>query len=253
MRAFALLALFLPPLAGACQPLDSDSGTVQGDDPYEDDHYDHDPYDEPDAGPIYQQPDASTQPTGPTEGTVVAKFCFNNYMRSDTPRVNNGAQQTIRLQEENPRMRGLLGFYLDEIPAGSTVLSATLAIKTQGDGKMDRGAVNLYRATEEWVEGTAQNQPDASNWDNRLTGVKWSSPGAGASSRSSVALGTFQPRNNHTVYNVSLNVSEMQAMLAQNYGFVLAATGGDDDARLYTCDDLDVAAWPALTINYRTP
>lgn len=153
-------------------------------------------------------------------------------------------------------LRSLVKFDTSSVPAGAIVTSATLTL-TKSDASGTRKAAKAFRilpANASWSLTTA-------TWNNMYTAVAWAgSNGCGTSGTdySSTAMGSYADGSGtlSSPVDITLTVSEVQAMLAANHGILIRA---DDEASATTlntwlsADDGTSGNRPKLTINYDLP
>lgn len=66
----------------------------------------------------------------------------------------------------------LLHFDLSALPAGSTILEASLELVAFGDN-IHPGRVRVHRLLEAWSEGTEDGLPGTPNYITRAPGMDW--------------------------------------------------------------------------------
>ena len=113
----------------------------------------------------------------------------------------------------------LLHFDPASLPAGD-VVAVELHIWTgtsAGDELEEMGTAHVYRMIESWDAADA-------TWNERASGVPWTTVGAGPGSRADVVIGSFMPGTNDTEWIVTLPpmlVNAWRMAPASNYGIQL--------------------------------
>lgn len=184
----------------------------------------------------------------------------NNYGNIGT--VAAGLQTTID--------RGLIEFteLLTTIPAGATILSAILTIRT-GSTQPNTTAYNIgvHRSLVAWFEGSKSGSaPDAgqdgSTWNlrNANGSVAWAGGAGGASGSDWVATATdvesVSTGNTAYSWDVTADVQNFVNGTHQNYGWwLISQSEGVADSRKSFSDSGNAtpANRPALVVEYRDP
>jgi hypothetical protein len=94
------------------------------------------------------------------------------------PNDNYGACNAIYINR-NPLQRGLIQFDLTGIPSNATITSATFRM-TKFGGNNTSHDLSVHRITNSWSEGVGgcgEDNTANSSWNNRMTGVPWTTPG----------------------------------------------------------------------------
>jgi hypothetical protein len=192
---------------------------------------------------------------------------FDTQLDSINTNGNFGAEPEFfcasgNTQTQVPLRIGLLRFDLSAIPAGATVVSASLELWT-GNDPLDAqdGAVAQLRAVlEEWTEGNAMDgAAGAANFNQRKQGVSWATPGARPpSSANATVVAELTATEQFSPYAVALPTVLVQTWVdlpLTNFGLacsILVASGDSDvDFKASESDQLDRR--PELTITYRAP
>ncbi len=125
---------------------------------------------------------------------------------------------------------------LGQVPAGSTITSATLRLNCTNSGNV----MQAYQLTESWNE-------DQASWNERQIGLPWSNPGAdGASSNAGVAT----PADCTATGLRSIDITSFVQQWSNgspNYGLVLTDSGTDG----IDFSSSESATSPTLTVIYR--
>src|SRR5947207_6033449 len=141
---------------------------------------------------------SATASFNPTADTTLMESAPNNNFGDGTSFQAGGRRQ-------GGRTRGLFGFDLSSVPAGSSISSVTLTLNmtaTPHDGGVN-SVFDLHRLNDSWGEGNGSDHGGSaagagqSTWNNRLgSGTPWTTPGgdfaAGVSaSRSMTGSGSY--------------------------------------------------------------
>jgi hypothetical protein len=136
----------------------------------------------------------------------------------------------------------LIRFDLSAMPAGVMVTGAQLRV----DVFMDPSATGSISVHEQLEARTDWE----TTWNQRATGVPWTTPGCGVGSRGADVLGRFVPDQNQ-VYDVPLAPSVVQRWIddpTTNHGLVLA--GADLDYVDFRPAGVGTGVKPQLSITY---
>jgi hypothetical protein len=171
------------------------------------------------------------EPGAPTTTTLVATRDTQLY--SPDPTFNFGDFAEI-VCAASPTLDSpvLFGFDLSSIPAGASVVSASLRL-TVANNDLTAGQVDVFLLREDWLEGNQAGAPGAASYNDRLVGVPWSTAGAKPPSRTDAAVATFTPIDTMTTYDVDLPGFVVQtwiALPAANFGVILTCPSGQDVA-----------------------
>ena len=149
--------------------------------------------------------------------------------------------------------RALLKFVLTDIPAGSTINSATLTLTVRIDRSANARTLSVYRVRRAWIETEA-------TWNVYSTGNSWTTAGAAdtTNDREGTDVGTVtQPASPAvgSTLSITLTASKIQEMLTggifTNNGFLLQVATESDDAILYDSTNVVTAAdRPKLVVDY---
>jgi hypothetical protein len=178
--------------------------------------------------------------TATTSTYLVGYNRSNNYGRSTD--LSIGSQEV-----------GLVRFELAAVPPGSTVTSASLQVWVPDYGDHGMGLVELYPVLEAWTEGTGDGNAGAANWDERATGMTWTTPGCGPGSRDTTPIGTFTVGAPDAYFTVPLAVGPVQTWVndpATNFGMAIVA------ARHFHAHSEEAATAtrrPILSVTYAPP
>jgi len=140
----------------------------------------------------------------------------------------------------------LIKFDLSSIPVGATINSASLDLYFEDSSSSGSTNVHVYRLTQDWIPSTA-------TWEIYDTGLSWTSLGGDfdplVQDSVSVTSGVFGYKN----WNVTSLVSEWVAGTHPNYGFLLNADVGFNNATFTSSDSTIVSQHPRLNIDYSCP
>jgi len=163
-------------------------------------------------------------------------------LSADLPSTNFGSATSINIDGQTPHAHGLMKFpnlfgsSTGQVPPGANIVSATLRINCTNFGNV----MKIYRLTQDWIEGQA-------NWNQRLSGVSWSSPGAdGTGSRAATGLDGPCPAVGLRSIDLTPIVQQWSDGAA-NYGILLADSGTDG----IDFDSSESATSPVLTVQYQ--
>ncbi|MEQ1574127.1 MAG: Ig-like domain-containing protein [Vicinamibacterales bacterium] len=143
-------------------------------------------------------------------------------MTADSPTLSDGSAASINIDGQSPHSHGLMKFPTligsgsGRVPPGAVITSAVLQLNCTNAG----ATMQLYRLTEDWVEGEA-------TWNSRSIGSAWTSAGAdGAGSNDGVAVPGDCTTTGQRLMDVTRFVQEWSNG-APNYGIVLKDSGTD--------------------------
>lgn len=212
--------------------------------------------------------DAAAADAAPADAAAATTLVFGESDRSDitgvtrdtflnelVPANNWGSHPDLHADLVKPHVT-LLSFDLAAIPAGSTVVEATLSLRTI-DVFLTVGTVQCYELLEDWQEGTADNAPGVSNWDQRLPSTSWTAAGAGPGSRDVDILAELAPYEADTRFDATLPTAVVQRWVdtaADNHGIVLVANdSGVGEVKFASREHPTASARPELTVTFFAP
>src|SRR5919107_256954 len=160
------------------------------------------------------------------------------------PTTNNGSATTLKVGGDDPDPGGkdvyaALRWDLSQIPAGSTVTSATVTLNISNPSPQTYGVYELKRA---WSEGQV-------NWNQAATGTPWATAGAEGATDRGPQIASVTPTNIAS-YTFSIPAPVVQGWLndpSSNNGILLADATNFDG---FVFDTREGASPPKLTINY---
>lgn len=209
--------------------------------------------------------------SGPEPVTVTLEPALDNSMFREEPTFSNGRGQYLFVGETRARQNGarraLLHFDVaGSVPAGSTILEATLSLRMNRT-IVGHVAVSAHRVSAQWGEGSSnaggqegagtQARDGDATWAQRLFGSEdWSNPGGDFAV---VASATTPVGGNgrHSWASEPLK-ADVQAFLDQpdqNFGWILIAPeGGEATAKRFDSREAtNTANRPTLEITYIAP
>jgi hypothetical protein len=168
----------------------------------------------------------------------------DTYITVKSPDNNNGLSSDLIIDRETTDLhRALLQFDFSSIPAGAVINSATLKMEATGiDGQI---IIDVYEITEAWSEGAGNSE--AANWNERMTGTNWTTPGGTFDSTAVDSLNT-NSTGQHTWDLTSLTQDWLTGTKVNN-GLVVASPDGGGN-RTVTYDSREGTTPPVLEINY---
>jgi hypothetical protein len=198
----------------------------------------------------------ATYSSQPAEASMIDTF-----VREDAPDTAVGTNNSISTFATNGQRRsGLLKFDLSTIPSGSVVTSATLSLYAAASnaGTRSYSAARILAANSGWVEGATWNyaNPSTVRWAGDTGNNGGSDAGGSVSGTdySSTALGTASLTNfaADAEFAFSLNITEVEAMIANNYGIYITRTDANAVFALHSSNATTSTVRPKLVINYTT-
>ncbi len=206
----------------------------------------------PDAPP---PPDAGVTVTvtfGNRPTSDVQNVTFDTTLDSANSGANFGGTSEI-FCDSVPVVNGLLRFELTAIPAGATVVSASLELVTGGDA-LQEGTIQLNQMLEDWQEGNANGGAGTANFLERLPGTFWLAAGAAPPSSDALPAASFTPIGNFTAFQVALPPALVQAWVDQpeiNFGLACFVSGQvDSDSDFASSEAGNSDERPELTVTY---
>lgn len=189
------------------------------------------PSDDPPPDPGSDDP---VPPPSSDAQTVTLTATFDTYLREASPTVANGKRTTVNVNwsDNGGEVQGLLSFDTSQIPAGSTILSATLSLETTGRG---HGA-DFHRMLKGWDED--------STWESMVDGIQ----ADGDDAEVSVDFSTDFVEKGSSSFDVTTSA---QAWIdgEANYGWGLLPLGNNG----WDFDSREGAVPPTLTVTYEPP
>lgn len=162
---------------------------------------------------------------------------------------NYGGANTLDV--EAGRKNGLLEFDLSSVPAGATLVSATLELFLVNDGNNDV-QIDLHRVTQSWTEGTqtGNGNADGATWNDYDGTNPWVT--SGGDYDSTVIVSATIPRGNNTWHQLDITalVSDWLNNTSPNEGLLLEQVGARDGIQFASSENGNVTLNPRLTITY---
>ena len=155
--------------------------------------------------------------------------------------------------------RVLIRFPLDEIPAGSTVVSAELNLRYAGMSGFGPLYCKPYRITESWKEGTGGSNPpvDGATWEDRRLEEEWDDEGGTYDSAPDLSKVRFTPQDHEDEY-VAWDITALVAGWIDdeypNHGLIIRAYPRHySDLAIFYSDDNEDSSAPYLDVTYQVP
>ncbi len=161
-------------------------------------------------------------------------------LESAAPTTNRGSVDNLTIDAS--MVVSVLRIELESLPTTAIVEHAELHAHVIETGDL---SVEIHALGESWDEATV-------TWEQRTTGVAWSSPGAGAQSRTGAQLGAFSAAALGPV-NATLDSATVQSWVsspATNFGCVLV-TRSLEGATIASTQEGDAAQRPYLVVTWR--
>lgn len=159
----------------------------------------------------------------------------------EAPNASHGDQDHISVDDEE---LSLVAFDLTGVPAGLTLVKATLKVVTTDEADEAGGTVLVHQMLEAWSERDA-------NWGRRMEGTPWSGVGAGPPSRQPAPLAELRPNRTNRPFSVELPVEVVRAWIADpaaNHGLTLVR---GTSAQHVHFGSRETDAWTTLTLELR--
>ncbi|MCP4265962.1 MAG: DNRLRE domain-containing protein [Candidatus Brocadiaceae bacterium] len=175
----------------------------------------------------------------------------DSYIFENGPDTNFGNNADLRIDGDDPSATNndvttLISWDISSIPAGSTVLSASITFQVFN---YSNNSYELYQTLLDWDEYQ-------STWNQAETGNSWQIAGAqGAVDRSAIELGSIIATSNGS-YTIPLNTAGLAVIqdwingASPNYGFVIANSISSDGIDIRSSEYSNSAQRPRLTIVY---
>ncbi|MEM7585936.1 MAG: DNRLRE domain-containing protein, partial [Acidobacteriota bacterium] len=173
----------------------------------------------------------------------------DTYIDSDDEDDNKGDKDDLKLEaDEDDQQRVLLRFDLCDVPAGATVISATLRLYVSDEDDGEDLVVGVHRLTRGWAEGDGDDDYGA-DWEHHDDPGSWDSQGG---DYDPVAFGWFTPDDDGEYYDVDL--TQLVQLWADgtyaNEGVILVAEGDDDEGEARIGSRENPGREPLLEIRY---
>lgn len=203
--------------------------------------------------------------------TTITLVCDkDNTMYSESGTLSNatGVNLFAGVTSGNNKRRSLIHFTISNIPAGSTITTATLTLNCNNVAPQSGNAgINIHKMTVDWGEATSGNNPQGSGspattndatWSHRLFGnTIWTTPGGDFTSTPSGGASISQT-GVVTISDGGL-IADVQAWTnnaAGNFGWSIVGNteGAAGNARRFASrENITEALRPKLTITYSNP
>ena len=157
----------------------------------------------------------------------------DTYVNSSQKSTNYGQSTSLIVDKSGSGIgnsRALLLFDLADIPVNSTITSAVLVMRaTQISSATD---VNVYQVTQAWSEGSGNATAGQANWDDRQSGVGWTSKGGDFASTIVATLNTAAI-GQHT-WDITSLVADWKAGVKANHGVILGSPNSGSGTVTYS-------------------
>jgi len=174
----------------------------------------------------------------------------DTYLRSGN-RANRNYGGSNMIHVERNRRNGLVEFDLSTIPAGATLVSATLELFLENDGN-NAVQIDVHRVTQAWVEGTktGNGNADGATWNDYDGSNPWAS--SGGDFDPAVVASTIVPTGNNTwhQWDITALVSDWLNNTVPNNGILLEQVGPRDRVQFASSENGNATLNPKLTITY---
>jgi hypothetical protein len=173
--------------------------------------------------------------------------------------TNFGSPQIGEFKNATEKMRCVLYFDLSSIPAGSTILTSTLTLTSDGgNDAANTRTMRVYRI----LKGILVTEKQYITWNRYKNGSTWTTAGCSSttSDRESTDIGSASVAyniTNNTVVSFTITPSKIQEMITggsfTNNGFLMQMDTENSDWHTYY--DMTVGNGtkrPMLTIEYST-
>jgi len=157
---------------------------------------------------------------GERAGADIADVTRDTTIEGETPAMNYGTRDMFRV-DMNPEELGLLYFDLSTVSETAQIETAELVLVSGANPS--NGPMGVFEMLESWDEMTA-------TFEQRSTGVPWTSAGAGTGSRGDSPLTTFSSPIDDTEYAADLPASLVRRWVSNpetNFGVAIVALGAD--------------------------
>lgn len=182
--------------------------------------------------------------------SVVLRPAADTYIDIENPTVFYHADWTLRTKAPTQK-KSLLKFNVSGIPAGSTVLSAQLYLKTNWYVSQAGRTllVGAHKVNRNWV-------PSETNWRNASASVPWHEEGANHFTdrdSSPVAVTGVSQVNTEYAWDITSLVSQWVNTPSSNYGVIMEAAEQSVEFRFSSIDEPNTNLQPKLEITYLLP
>lgn len=171
----------------------------------------------------------------------------DTYISSGTPTWNFGGSPDLVIDKSGGGIgsqRALLQFDLGMLPAGATILSASLQLHAIANGgPFD---LNIYQVNQSWLEGSGNGTPGAASWTERQTAANWTASGGDFNPAIVATLNTAATGQH--VWNLTSLVQSWYTGFTTNNGIIIGSP--DLGTGSVTYDSREGAIAPQLVISY---
>lgn len=166
----------------------------------------------------------------------------DTYIYELNPTTTHGSATEIQVEIDTPnkRKRGLVQWNLSTIPAGSTILTATIEIRVNSAPSTNDALININRVAEAWNEATA-------TWNSFTT------PGGtyGATIYGTIPVAKNTP-GIKTSTDITALVQQWVNGTVNNYGVILRGSNNNRPVS-FASKDGSVTPIPTLRVTYEPP
>lgn len=167
---------------------------------------------------------------------------------------NWGAAESAWADASPSELRvALVRFDLTSIPNDAAVIAAELSLFTSTlDLAFSMDPANIFEVLEPWDEGNVSGAPGTANWNDRMPGVPWTTPGCGPGSRSTTSIASLTAVMTGSEYVFALPTDLVERWVStpsENHGLVLH-TAFEDGTGIATSESTLLNHRPMLTVTF---
>ena len=164
---------------------------------------------------------------------------------------NYGLSTALWVQNEwaDSLAYSLLYFDVSAIPSKAKIVNAKLEL-WQSAPSANGGTVGVRPILSDWIEGIKTGGIGSANWNDRDSGVAWTSPGGDYSSTADVSTNIPAATVGWYQWDISNLVSDWISGTQVNRGFTLIPESVDTSVKFNSSDSTDPTLHPKLTITY---
>lgn len=176
----------------------------------------------------------------------------DTWLNSSAATTNYGSNTTMESRQADKHV--IIKFDLSSIPGAATITAASLTLTSNFLSPAVEVVSTVHAilaANSGWTEAGA-------TWNTIEGSTAWAGAAGCTTSGTDyngTSMGTLtypQGSDMNTAITATLNVAQMQAMLAANYGFrIVRSAGGNPTAIWYTAEHTTAAQRPKLSITYQ--
>ncbi|MEQ9324227.1 MAG: DNRLRE domain-containing protein [Polyangiaceae bacterium] len=167
---------------------------------------------------------------------------------------NWGASESAWADASPSELRvALVRFDLTSIPNDAAIVAAELSLFTSTlDLAFSMDPANIFEVLEPWDEGNVSGAPGIANWNDRMPGVPWTTPGCGPGSRSTTSIASLTAVMTGSEYVFALPTDLVERWVStpsDNHGLVLH-TAFEDGTGIATSESTLLNHRPMLTVTF---